>query len=191
MKPSDDQICTAFKNSRLLATGSMVDVALAAKTELDKNPKANVMVFDDSTGQFIEFDYRGSEEKFIQRLKVMVTPSESEPKGPGRPKLGVVSREIGLLPRHWDWLALQPEGASSVLRKLVDAAIKKNAAKDDVRRAQDATYKFMSIMAGDLPGYEEALRAFYASDRPKFVKQLGDWPKDVRDHILKLAKPAF
>lgn len=194
MKPLNEQVCTAFRESKLIASGKMVDVALAAKQQLDKNSKIPVLIFDDSTGQQIEFDFRGSEEKFLARLKAMVEPASQdvEPKaGPGRPKLGVVSREIGLLPRHWEWLAKQPEGASSVLRKLVEDAQKKNASRDELRRIQEAAYRFMTIMAGDLPDFEEALRAFYAKDKAKFAKLIGTWPKDIREHAMKLAKPAL
>ena len=118
-------------------------------------------------------------------------PDESKPAGPGRPKLGVVSRELGLLPRHWDWLGRQPEGASAAIRKLVEDAQKKNASKDELRIAQEVAYRFMSIAAGDLPDFEEALRALYARDRSKFMKNMTAWPKDIRDHALKLSKPVF
>lgn len=191
MKPIDEQSCTAFRDAKRVASGKMVDVALVAKQHIDKNPKVPVLIFDDRTGQQIEFDYRGTEEKFLMRLKALAAPEADVKTGPGRPKLGVVSREIGLLPRHWDWLAKQPEGASAVLRKLVEEAQKKNATKDELRTAQEAAYRFMTIMAGDLPDFEEALRAFYAKDKSKFSKLMGAWPKDVREHVMKLAKPAL
>lgn len=191
MKPIDEQFCTAFRDSKMIATGKMVDVALAAKHQIDKNPKISVLIFDDQTGQQIEFDYRGNEDKFLARLKAMAKPEEETKPGPGRPKLGVISREIGLLPRHWDWLAKQPEGASAVLRKLVEEAQKKNAAKDELRKIQEAAYRFMTIMAGNLPDFEEALRAFYAKDKARFSKLIGAWPKDIREHSMKLAKPAL
>ncbi len=191
MKPIDEQSCTAFRDAKMVASGKMVDVALVAKQHIDKNPKVPVLIFDDRTGQQIEFDYRGTEEKFLMRLKALAAPEADVKTGPGRPKLGVVSREIGLLPRHWDWLAKQPEGASAVLRKLVEEAQKKNATKDELRTAQEAAYRFMTIMTGDLPDFEEALRAFYAKDKSKFSKLMGAWPKDVREHVMKLAKPAL
>lgn len=192
MKPQNEQNCTAFANHRLIAVGPMVDVALAAKAQIEKSPKALIQVFDDRTGRQIELDYRGTEEKFLSRLKELVGDADdSKPTGPGRPKLGVVSREIGLLPRHWEWLAHQPEGASAALRKLVEAAQKKNAAKDELRKAQEVAYRFMSIAAGDLPDFEEALRALYSRDRSKFVKHMSAWPKDIREHALKLSKSVF
>jgi len=112
-------------------------------------------------------------------------------RGPGRPKLGVVSREVTLLPRHWEWLASQPGGASVTLRKLVEAARKANSGKDRVRRAQDITYRFMNAVGGDLPGYEEALRALYASESDRFTSLLADWPADIREHTLRFAQEAF
>jgi hypothetical protein len=111
--------------------------------------------------------------------------------GPGRPKLGVTAKEVTLLPDHWEWLARQPGGASVTLRKLVEEAKKKNQAKDLVRQAQDAAYKFMTVMAGDLPQYEEALRALYARDAKKLEKMAASWPKDIREHALKLADAAL
>ena len=191
MKPIDEQSCTAFRNSKMIASGKMVDVVLTAKIHMDKNPKIAVLVFDDLTGQQIEIDYRGTKDKFLARLKETATEEPPTKVGPGRPKLGVVSREIGLLPRHWDWLSRQPEGASAVLRKLVEEAQKKNAARDELRKAQEAAYRFMTIMAGDLPDFEEALRSFYAKDKAKFSKSMEEWPKDIREHAMKLAKPAL
>jgi hypothetical protein len=112
-------------------------------------------------------------------------------RGPGRPKLGVVSREVTLLPRHWEWLASQPGSASVTLRKLVDEARKRNEGKDRIRRAQEITYRFMNAMAGDFPGFEEALRALYAADRERFTTLTESWSGDVRDFTRELASEAF
>ena len=92
------------------------------------------------------------------------------PRGPGRPKLGVVAREITLLPRHWDWLAQQKGGASVAIRKLVDEARRVNEDGDRIRLAQEAAYRFMSAMAGNRPHYEEAIRALFAADSASFRK---------------------
>jgi hypothetical protein len=145
----------------------------------------------------VELDLRGTVQQVLKRLAKSApiaadaTETPEKPAGPGRPKLGVVFREIGLLPRHWDWLALQPGGASVTLRKLVEDAKKKSTPQDEIRRAQNATHKFMSAMAGDLPGFEEALRALYAPDRARFNAQVSAWPKDVRDHAKRLSDGAF
>jgi hypothetical protein len=147
-------------------------------------------VFDDGTSQQVELDLRGSVEDVLRRLPKEDTAAV-EKSGPGRPKLGVISREIGLLPRHWEWLALQPGGASVTLRRLVDEARKQNRTKDAMRQSQNAAYKFMSAMAGDLPHFEEASRAFFAKKRDLFETLCAAWPQDVREHILKIGEAAF
>ena len=91
------------------------------------------------------------------------------PRGPGRPKLGVVAREITLLPRHWEWLAQQTGGASVAIRKLVDEARRATATTAIASAsAQEAAYRFMSAMAGNLPHFEEAIRALFADDPRRF-----------------------
>jgi hypothetical protein len=129
--------------------------------------------------------------KWISICREPPAPSEKEASGPGRPKLGVISREVSLLPRHWEWLATQPGGASGTLRKLVEEAKKKNSTGSDVKQAQERTYKFMSALAGDMKGYEEALRALYRKDKKAFNANISEWPKDVREHTVELAKAVF
>ena len=140
------------------------------------------LVFDDSTGRPIDIDTRGT-------IHEVPLPEEtpSEPRGRGRPRLGVVPREVTLLPRHWDWLGSQPGGTSVALRKLVDEARRLRGDRDRIRTAQEAAYHFMSAMAGNLPGFEEAIRALFAYDRHRFVDLIAAWPEDLRDHALKLA----
>jgi len=182
MLPNPEHTCTAFADAKKIAQGQIVEVALKIKKHLQKNRQSSILIFDDVTSAQIEIDLRGTSEAVTERLQI------PEEKGPGRPKLGVISREISLLPRHWDWLALQPGGASVTLRKLVEEAKKKNQAQDQIRQAQNATYKFMMVMAGNLPHFEEALRAFYAKDRKLFEKLMDSWPKDIREHIERLSE---
>jgi hypothetical protein len=184
---------TAFEGQRLLATGELEAVATRVMRRLRTNPAATILVFSDSTGKVMDLDLRGSEADLSERLKVFVPGKEEGPGagGPGRPKLGVVAREVSLLPRHWEWLATQSGGASAALRRLVEEAKKGSAGKELVKNAQDRAYKFMSALAGNLPQYEEALRALYAKDKKKFQALLRDWPADVRDHAKKLAAPAW
>lgn len=193
MQQSDLQTCTAFSSSQRIASGSIKDVALKVKEHLEDHPQAAILIFDNQTSQQVELDLRGTVDAVLKRLEKSGFIKEEEPAkgGPGRPKLGVTSKEVTLLPQHWDWLAKQPGGASVTLRRLVDEAKKKNAAKDLIRQSQDATYKFMTVMAGDLPDYEEALRALYAKDAEKFKKLISKWPKDVRAHINMLAEPSL
>ena len=184
MSHEDSPNATAFAGSRQIATGPLAAVAASAKQVVDANQTVSVLVFDDETGRVIDLDWRGTVDEVLERL----TPPTAKA-GPGRPRLGVVSREISLLPRHWEWLATQSGGASVTLRKLVDEARKTSAGRDRLRRVQDATYRFMNAMAGDLPDYEEALRAFYARDWPAFAARMATWPVDLRAHALKLAAP--
>jgi len=182
--------CTAFKGPRCIAAGELADVALKAKTAVDKGE--HVLIFDDTTSESIEVDFRGSAKDVLRRLaqtdgNQAVTDG---PRGPGRPKLGVVAREITLLPRHWDWLNAQPGGASVALRKLVEEARRANEGKDRVRQSQEAAYRFISILAGNRPGFEEATRALFAGHRDRFDQLIAPWPKDVRRHARKLAADA-
>jgi len=188
MGPSTVRSCTAFAGTRRIASGDVVDVAAAAARHiLDVGHSEPLLVFDDDTGKVVELDLRGSVEEVCAR----VAPQPPAPRTPGRPKLGVVAREVTLLPRHWEWLAAQPGGASVTLRKLVEAA-RKDVSGDERRRlAADTAYHFMLAIAGNEPGFEEATRALFASDAAKFHELTEPWPVDVRDHARQLADAAF
>ncbi|MBA2934778.1 DUF2239 family protein [Sphingomonas sp. CGMCC 1.13654] len=162
---------TAFAQEMWVASGSRAEI-VAALQAMPGLPRADdLLVFDDDDGRQIDFDLRA--------------PTEPEaPRGRGRPALGVVAREVTLLPRHWDWLNEQPGGASAALRKLVDAA-RKAEGHGPARR--NAAYRFLTSMAGDRPGYEEAIRALYADDRARFEALAQPWPRAVRDHAIGLA----
>jgi uncharacterized protein len=185
--------CTAFKGDTMLSSGPLIEVALAVKTAAEQDATPAILVFEDETGHAVDFDLRGSKADIIARLtrpqKKPPPPREkpSEARGRGRPKLGVIAREVTLLPRHWDWLAAQPGGASVALRKLVEDARRNGGDKQKRRASQDAAYGFMSAMAGNRPGYEEAIRALYAGDRPRFEQCIAGWPVDVKNHAVKLA----
>jgi hypothetical protein len=191
MKPADDAQFTAFDGPRQLVSGSLAKVALTVKKWSDAGSSSAILIFDDKTGRAIDLDLRGTDREALQRLPQPASPSNptlpGEARGRGRPKLGVVAREVTLLPRHWEWLAAQPGGASVALRKLVEQARRANGDKDRSRAARDAAYHFMSAMAGNLPDFEEAARALFADDRRRFVGLIAAWPADIRDHIVKLA----
>jgi hypothetical protein len=181
---------TAFEGHRHLVTGPLAEVALAVKRATADAADAAIIIFDDTTGRPIDLDLRGSDAEILARLPQpagLETSDSAAPRGRGRPRLGVVAREVTLLPRHWDWLAAQPGGASVALRKLVDEARRANGERDRQRMARDAAYHFMSTMAGNLPGFEDAARALFAADRSRFAACIADWPQDIRDHIVKLA----
>lgn len=182
--------CTAFAGQKKIAAGPMFEVAGKVKRYQDKHPDAQILIFDNTSSQQVELDLRGTVDEVLNRIP-RSDDVEQEKSGPGRPKLGVVSREIGLLPRHWDWLALQPGGASVALRRLVEEARKQNRSKDAMRQSQNAAYKFMAAMAGDLPHFEEASRAFFARNKSLFETLTAGWPKDIRDHTLKVGELAF
>ncbi|WP_321941423.1 DUF2239 family protein [Paraburkholderia tropica] len=205
---------TAFAGTRLLARGAALDVALAVKAELERDASASVLIFDDRDARPVEFDLRGRPADVAARLAADAAwqaraqeaaqeaaqsaeasadqeSADDAPRGRGRPKLGVVAREVTLLPRHWDWLAAQPGGASVVLRKLVETARIAGEEKHRVRASREAVHRFMTALAGNLPGYEEALRALYAGERARFEAWSVDWPEGVRDYVRELAQDAF
>ena len=185
--------CTAFAGYKRIASGPPDQVALAVRAALDAKLDHPLLVFDDANGRPMDFDLRGTPQEILARFAPEETADQHpEPtRGPGRPKLGVVAREVTLLPRHWDWLAAQPGGASAALRKLVDAARVTHADADRRRLAQQSADRFMSALAGNEPGYEEAARALDAGDRARFAQSMMAWPTDVRDHALRLAAAAF
>ncbi len=181
---------TAFCDKQHLASGPAAEVALAAKTALENSPEASILMFDDESGRQVDFNVTGSAWEVAARL-APAPEKPASPRSPGRPKLGVVAREVTLLPRQWEWLNKQPGGASATLRKLVDAARNAGAPRERMRQAQAAADRFMMAMLGDQPGYEEAARALYAGDERTFQTRIAAWPKDLREHVERLASPAF
>jgi hypothetical protein len=187
--------CTAFSGPQRIASGELRHVAMKAKQAFDLHPDRPVLVFDDADARTVEVPLELPAADLLRLLAqpqlAASTDATPAPRKPGRPKLGVVAREITLLPRHWDWLAAQPGGASVALRKLVEEARKVSSADDRRRAAQEATFRFMQAMAGDLPGFEEASRALFAGDVARFEEHVARWADDVRDHALWLATDAF
>ena len=197
--PPTSATCTLFNASSRFAFGPLRDVALAAAHEIKRGMPGPLMVFDDATGEVIEIDARGSDSDILSRLGLSAEvqglnpvsgEADSAPRGRGRPKLGVVPREVTLLPRHWDWLGAQPGGASVALRKLVDEARKAQPDIQTKKRLQERAYRFMSTMAGDREGFEEASRALFAGDENRMREKMASWPQDVREHAMNLAFPA-
>jgi hypothetical protein len=179
----------------------------AIKAAWQEDPQAQLLVFEDATGNLVELDLRenpaprrGAKTAAAGRAGIageagagggIGAAAPGAARGVGRPKLGVVAREVTLLPRHWEWLSRQPGGASVTLRKLVEEARRSGAGRDRVRHAQEVTYRFLLAIAGDLPGYEEAMRALFAARRGRFEELLAAWPSDIGDHALRLAADAF
>lgn len=183
---------TAFLGDRRLAAGSLQQVALAVRLAQHRDPQAMPLVFSDATGRQTDVDVHGSEGEVALRYAPAPAAAE-EASAPartrGRPRLGVVAREVTLLPEHWDWLAAQPGGASVALRKLVHEGRRGGAGRVRARQSQERAYHFMAAVAGDLPGFEEASRALFAGDRERLASLVAPWPDDVREHLVRLADP--
>lgn len=187
---------TAFAGDQLIATGPAVSTLLQAKQAMERSSHAAILVFDDASGRQVDFDWRGTDQEFLARLAshpflATALATGAARSGPGRPKLGVVSREVTLLPRHWDWLQAQPQGASASLRGLVEEALRREGSQGGGQAVLAATDKFMWAMAGDKPGCEEASRALYARDWDGFRRHVHAWPMDVQNHLLHLLKEAM
>ena len=186
--------CTAFAGPGRIASGELRHVALKAKQAFDAGK--TVLVFEDASGRIIDLPLELPASDLLKRLAepvVPAAPTAGKPaaRGPGRPRLGVVAREITLLPRHWDWLSTQPGGASVALRKLVEVARRTSEVRDRVRQSSAVGYKFMSTMAGHEPGFEEAARALFAGDQTGFEHLVSGWPVDVQAHLKKILANAF
>jgi hypothetical protein len=183
---------TAFEGITRLFRGTFEEVVLKVKGRLGRAENSSILIFSDNTGKTMDFNFQGNVKDVLKRLEIYVSKHNRGPvAGPGRPKLGVISREVSLLPRHWEWLANQSGGASATIRKLIEDAKKKSSTHTSVKQVQERVYRFMSVVAGDMKGYEEALRALYKADREKFLLHIQDWPADVRTHVVEMAKPVF
>jgi len=190
LPPPLSTTCTAFCGHSLLAAGPLIEVALAVKAAAQGGASGTLLTFDDATGRVVDLDLRGTDADLVARLGQEADGENVAPKlprGRGRPKLGVHAREVTLLPQHWEWLAAQPGGASATLRKLVHAARQADAGRGVARGDREVAYRFMSAMAGDLPGFEEATRALFAGRNESLAQQMSAWPADVRAYTLKLA----
>lgn len=187
---SDNEHWTAFAATERIAAGLPETVARTVKRQLEQNPGTPILVFDRATGRVVDLDLRGNESDVADRYRIEAPLPSAEARERGRPKLGVVSREVTLLPRHWNWLAEQQGGASAMLRRIVDAAIKERQGLDRARRATEAGYRFMSAIAGDLPNFEEASRALFAADHAAFDARTAGWPADVRDELYRFLRDA-
>lgn len=191
--------CIAFEGDRRIAAGSLADVAATVRKRVGSATHEQIQVFEYSTGKTLHLDLTGSEKDIRARyaatppasVAAPEDPAPATPRGPGRPKLGVVAREVTLLPRHWEWLNAQPGGASVALRKLVDEARKTRGPTDTLRARQEAAYRFISAIAGDWRNYEESTRALFAGDAARFRDLTESWAVDVRDHARFLASAAF
>ncbi len=181
----------AFRGQSRVAAGTLKEVAIAIRRQLDQGDESLVLLFDQEDGRQLDVDLNGSVADVERRFAAESPQPAAAPRGRGRPKLGVIGREVTLLPRHWDWLQSQRGGPSATLRRLVDEARTANRGRDRVRQSQDAINRFISAVAGDLPGFEEANRALYRGERQRFEQEIAHWPADVRTQIATWVAEAF
>jgi len=174
---------TAFAADRHIASGPLERVLRATTRSLEAGESATLLIFDDQTGEQVDFDLRGSADEVVARALPPRRQSAA-----GRPKLGIVSREVSLLPRHWEWLERQPTSISAGLRRLVDEARRREPGKQRARAARAAASRFMSAMAGNRPNYEEASRALFARDEARFLALIRRWPPDLRSHLTRMVQ---
>jgi uncharacterized protein len=192
--------CSAFAGTRLIASGELRPVVFKPLASTISDKLEPVLIFDEFTSEVIEIDLHGNPEDLLTRIGEIETgrAQSSQPflpevgaRGPGRPRLGVVAREGTLLPRHWDWLATKPGEVSVALRKLVETARRTNQGRDRLGLARESAHRFISAMAGNEPGFEEAARALFASNQERFDALVGPWPIDVGTHAKRLAARAI
>ena len=188
MNTDGQKTYTSFHGLTKIVSGPLREMLCRTKEVVDRSPSDPVLIFEDWSGQQVDFNFRGTIEEVCGRAEPSPAPTSG---ARGRPRLGVTSREVSLLPRHWEWLESQPNGASSALRRLVEEASKRNAAPEKARHAAEAAGRFMWAMAGNLPGFEEASRALYARDGGRFELLTRGWPQDIREHVIGLASPCF
>lgn len=170
----------AFDGPHRVAAASGSEISAKVSAYLQAKPDAQLLVFDCETGRQVDLDLRAP------------SPAggmEAPRAGKGRPKLGVVAKEVTLLPRHWDWLARQPGGASVTLRRLIERASKEPDARERQQARATAAYHFMHAVAGNLPGFEEASRLLFAGNIEGLGAAVAQWPGDVGDQVLRLARP--
>lgn len=193
MSYSPEQEAVAFVRHNLIASGALAEVVNEVKRHHDEQPNDLILIFNGKNSAVIEIDLRGTMKEVFDRFfeKKAEAVAAPAPKKPGRPKLGVVSKEVTLLPKHWDWLRSQRGGASVTLRKLVGEAMKIVDHDQERRRLQSVTYGLMTAVAGDLPNFEEATRALFANDGEKFGAEIEAWPKGLRDHIQHITAGVF
>jgi hypothetical protein len=186
--------CIAFADGvERIASGSSADVVQAVRRLYQTRPQASVLAFDETSSEPVELDALLQLPAAAGQVAMSAAPAanESAPRNRGRPRLGVVSREVTLLPRHWDWLNAQPGGASVVLRRLVDQARIADAGRERLRLARESAWRFMSAIAGNRPQFEEAGRALFADEQERLAQLTSAWPADVREHLLRLAAGAL
>jgi len=178
-----------FSDNELVGEGEVQEALAKARAFKRQQPKADLLVLNRETSKVLEVDFDQPDEVIERVLGIQAgEPPKPAKRGRGRPRLGVQSREVSLLPRHWEWLNSQPGGASAALRRLVEEARK--SPEVQVEEARMAVDRFLQTLAGDMPNYEEALRQFYRRQYGLMYEQMADWPADIQRHARWLASRA-
>jgi hypothetical protein len=192
---TNDKLYVAFQGFQRLGLGSLEQVATLCFESKWEDLRTRISVYEDETGRVVDVDLSGTEEEVLARLgqstedEDVAAETETAPKEPpvrrkpGRPKLGVVSREVSLLPRHWSWLSEQRGGASAMLRRLVELAKKNESSESIQRRVVDAAHRFLWDIAGDQPHFEELSRALYAANLEEVRALSAGWPEGIRHQL--------
>jgi len=186
---------TAFVGTEVIATGTLIDVATKCRELLDaETPVREILIYSDTNSHPVELDLSGDVDEVRARILVgsyKKTEPEDKKTRAGRPKLGVIGKEVTLLPRQWDWLKMQRGGASVTLRKLVAEAMKAAGPEADHQIRKQAVYHMMVSIGGNLPNFEEAIRCLYADDQEGFIKMIDAWPVGLRDYLVRISEEAF
>ncbi|MBT78986.1 MAG: hypothetical protein CL587_01170 [Alteromonadaceae bacterium] len=166
-------IYIAIHNKTLIAQGELPAVI---RETVKQFPDAEPYLFKLDDGKRTDIDWRGDAEEVISRLPASLMP---QAKKRGRPKLGVKSKEVTLLPEHWEWLSLQRGGASTTLRKLIDAVMAQMTPEQERRIKQDQLYNMMRVFE-DEAGFEASSRALYRLDETAFTQAIANWPQALQ-----------
>ena len=175
----------AFYGNQQVAVGELTDMLTKTTIFLKEKQTTGtdtepLLIFNEQNGSQIDFDFRGSLEEILERA----LPKQKKRRA-GRPKLGVISREITLLPRHWEWLESQTKSASASLRLLVEEAMKREGGEAKIKKNIAVTDRIMMVMAGNLTYFEEASRALNARNVERFEECVSTWPDDIKIYLLK------
>ncbi len=93
---------TAFEGSRRIASGELAEIVWRTKETLDRGGHEPVLIFDDATGEQVDIPYMETADEFPQSrvrtepddevAEAVSVPNLDVPRGPGRPRLGVIAR---------------------------------------------------------------------------------------------------
>lgn len=191
MNKESEKLYVAFVGHQLISRGPIEQVVEVCKKHHDeKDPNIRLALYDENTGRAVDIDFERTLDEVLKSLSAhpvlaesQPQPVEDTPKGPGRPKLGVISREVTLLERHWAWLGRQNGSASATLRRLVDKARKENPEADRYYDVREALHHFLWDLAGDFSNFEEATRSLFRNELDAMLDLCGNWPNDIRDYL--------